>query len=235
MKDWVWEYERVLSGTGNLVDNGSIFSPDFIENLRFVIDGKLATDVEVSGLVKNIMEQELETWKSKKQFQPAFLFEIILRALWRIKIRELKSAKMNDRYLISDNYLYEICERVHEGEKINQLYAVMFNNKQNVDIMLKFRNRNIFGEIAFANPIKERIVNRFTRNLDDMVPMFWKKKIKYRREKKTSLLADIFIPTKYRYRYSYYELPSGHYLDIDVTFDGRERTTHSSPINVTKK
>lgn len=117
MKDWVWEHENVLSGTGKLVNNGSIFSADFIENLHFTIDGKLATDVEVSGLVKRIMEQELEAWKSQKQFQPAFLFEVVLRALWRIKIRELKSAKMNERYLIQDNYLYEICERVHGGEK----------------------------------------------------------------------------------------------------------------------
>lgn len=90
------------------------------------------------------------------------------------------------------------------------MHAVMFNNRQNVDIKLKFRNRNILGEIGFANPIKERSVNRFIRNLDDMVPMFWKKKAKFRREKKISFFADILIPRKYRYSYSYYELPSGY-------------------------
>jgi len=235
MKDWVWEHKHILSGTGKIVNNGSIFSPDFIENLHFIVDGKLASDIEISGLVKRIIEQELETFKSQKPFQPAFIFEIVLRALWRIKIRELKSAKMNERFLVQNNYLYEICERIHEGEKVNQLHAVMFNNRQNVDIKLKFRNRNIFGEIAFANPLKERLVNRFTRNLDDIASLFWKKKAKFRREKKISFFADIFIPRKYRYSYSYYQLPSGYYLDIDGTFDGRGAQIPSSPINVTKK
>lgn len=74
MKDWVWEHEHVLSGTGKLVNNGSIFSPDFIENLHFTIDGKLATDVEISGLVKRIMEQEQKIGNHKSTFnQPLFL------------------------------------------------------------------------------------------------------------------------------------------------------------------
>ena len=51
MKDWVWEYEHVLSGTGKLVNNESIFSPDFIKNLRFTIEGKFAADANNDGYV----------------------------------------------------------------------------------------------------------------------------------------------------------------------------------------
>ena len=219
MNEWAWECERVLSGTGRLVNSKKIFSPDRIENLRFTIKGKLGSDVELSRLVKRIMEEDLETGKSKKLFLPASVFEVVLRALWRIKIRNLKTARINDRHLIKDNYFFELCECINEGEKVNQLYAIMFHNQQNVDIRLKFRNRNISGSIVFSEPVKESVAKRFTRILDDLVPMFYKKKIKIRREQKISLFARILIPT--RYRYGFYQLPSGNHLGVGGNFDGR--------------
>ena len=223
MNEWTWECERVLSGTGTLVNSKNIFSRDRIENLRFAIEGKLGSNVELSRLVKRIMEQELETKKSKKLFLPASIFEVVLRALWRIKIRNLKIARINDRHLIKDNYFLELCEYIHGGEKVNQLSAIMFKNQQNVDIRLKFRNRNISGSIVFSKPVNESVVKRFTRVLDDLVPMFHKKKIKFRKEKKISLFARILIPPRYRHGYRFYQLPSGNYLDFGGDFDGRGR------------
>ncbi len=239
MIKWVWEHEKFLKGTGRLVSFGSILSPDFVENLRFTINGKFESDAEISGMVSRILDKELGSWKGKNRFLPVSVFELILHALWRIKIRELKYLKFNDQNIYQDNYLFELCQRIHDGDKVNQLQANMNNDHQSVNIWLKFRNKNVKGELVFAKPIKERLLIRFTWSFNDISDMFAKEKLKPpRRGRRGSLLTQIFLPTKYQSGYSFYQLPSGFYLDSDGSFDGRDKIGGGgswNPINATKK
>jgi hypothetical protein len=219
MSEWKWEKKPGLKGQGKLVNYGGLFSSDLVENLRFNIKGKLASGVDVSELVRDTLEKELMMGKLKgvNRYLPISVFELVLKALWRIKIRKLRYAIMNDRRLAQENYIFELCERIIDGEKVNRLNAVMANDRNNVEIMFKFRNRNASGEIVFAKPLKERLVNRFTRHLDDLVTMFDKDRLPFRRGRRSSVLAQIFVPS--RYRYGYYHVPSGHDLGSLGVYD----------------
>jgi len=130
MTDWVWTFSNFIRSKGQLITSSGLFSPDKIELLKFSIDGKFSTEAEISEHVRKIIEEDIESWKAKKRFLPAALLEIIIRGLWKIKIRTVKSIHMNNKVLDNEDYLYDICERVHQGELIISLNATIDSNEQ---------------------------------------------------------------------------------------------------------
>ena len=53
----------------------------------------------------DVIEEDIESWKVKKRFLPAAMLEIIIRALWKIKIRTVKSIRMSEKALDTEDYL----------------------------------------------------------------------------------------------------------------------------------
>ena len=116
MTEWVWTHSNFLSGKGFVINSTSLFSATMIDSLKFSFDGKFSSEAEITELVKDIIETDLESWKPKKRFLPVSVFELILRALWAIKIRSISSIRLNDKILENVEHFLELCQRVHDGD-----------------------------------------------------------------------------------------------------------------------
>jgi hypothetical protein len=175
MTEWVWTFSNFIRGKGQLKTSSGIFSSDMIELLNFSINGKFSTQAEVSEYLTTIIDEDIESWKAKKKFLAAGMLEIIIRALWKIKIRTIKSIRMNDIPFANDDYFYGVCQRVHDGELIISLNATIVSNQQQVKLNFKFRDKKVRGEIVFKEPISERSANKFAEQLTKLETLFKQK------------------------------------------------------------
>jgi hypothetical protein len=178
MSEWEWKLGKLIKGSGEIIDPGGFFSSKLIKDLTFKINGKFTTEAEITEHVKEIVEVELESWKPKRRYLPVTVFEVIARGLWEIKIKDISSIKVNNKSLGKVDYLSEMCEQVHSGEKINSIYAKFGPDTQSVEIKLKFRYKNVKGKISFSEPIKEKYVDRYTEHLEELELPFKRKKRK---------------------------------------------------------
>lgn len=194
MTKWVWTFSNFIRGKGQIISSSGFFAPDLIELLIFSINGKFSTEAEISEYTRKIIEEDIKSWKTKKRFLPAAMLEIIIRALWKIKIRTVKSIRINDNALSTEDYLFDICERVHDGDQIISLNATIDSKPQQVKLNLKFRDKKVRGEIVFKEPIKESIVNKLTEQLTKLESLFKQKREKTKSSKFKKYQDHHFIP-----------------------------------------
>jgi hypothetical protein len=157
MAEWEWEKGRVLKGTGKVVKKGfAIVKFSYIDELRFKIKGKLSKDSKGSETAKDILYFELGVEDIGIRHLPVSFVEIILNSLWEINIDSLKSANMNGTGLKKKNVLLDMGKRIKDGKQE--------------------------GDIEFVSPVSKRDVDKFTRNLAELLPLF-RKDEKKRRDK----------------------------------------------------
>jgi hypothetical protein len=182
MPDWEWEKGKVLKGTGKVVKKGfAIVKFSYIDDLRFRIKGKLSKDSKGSETAKDILYFELGVEEIGIKHLPVSFVEIILNSLWEINIDSLKSANMNGTGLKKKNVLLDMGKRIKDGKQAKKVHLKVLGAGQRVDVNLGFNKKGVNGDIEFGSPVSKRDVDKFTRNLAELLPLFRKDEKKKRK------------------------------------------------------
>jgi hypothetical protein len=102
--------------------------------------------------------------------------EIILNSLWEINIDSLKSANMNGTGIKKKNVLLDMGKRIKDGKQAKKVYLKVLGAGQRVDVNLVFNKKGVNGDIEFGSPVSKRDVDKFTRNISELLPLFRKEK-----------------------------------------------------------
>ena len=179
MAEWEWEKGKVLKGTGKVVKKGfALVKFSYIDELRFKIKGRLSKDSKGSETAKDILYFELGVEEIGIRHLPVSFTEIILNSLWEINVNALKSAKMNSAGLNKKKVLLDMGKRIKDGKQVKKVYLKVLGNGQRVDVNLGFNKNGVNADIEFASPVSKRDVEKFTRNIAELLPLFGKEKKK---------------------------------------------------------
>jgi hypothetical protein len=184
MAEWNWEKEKFLKGTGIIIKKGfAIVKFTYIDELKFRIKGKLSGNSKGTETAKDILYFELGVEEIGTRHLPVSFVEIILNSLWEINIDSLSGASMNGKPLKRKKVLLDLGRRIKDGTNAKKVYLKVLGTAQKVDVNLDFDKKGVKGDIEFTSEVPKRDVERFTKNLAELLPLFQKKEKRKRPSK----------------------------------------------------
>ncbi len=185
MTEWEWENGQVLKGSGLEVKKGFIIKRKFVDELKFKIKGRLSPGSKGSETAKDIFYFKLGVEEIQTKHLPVSIVEIVSNVLWEINIDHIKTVQMNREGLDNNEILRDMAKRVAGGEQVKNFYLKVIGKDQMAEFNLDIKKKkDVRGEIEFKNPVGKRDVDRLTRDLRELLPLFKKEEKKGKRKEK---------------------------------------------------